>query len=59
MGEPYSKTKTYEKLNSTCEAIEQDSKENEARLERVGDEVYVELFGIYYKKASEVDFTAF
>jgi len=59
MGEPYSKTKTYEKLNSTCKAIEQDSRENEARLQRVGDEVYMELFSIYYKKATEVDFTAF
>ena len=59
MGESYTKTKIYEKLNSTCQAIEQDSKENEARLERVGEELYTELFGIYYKKSSEVDFLAF
>lgn len=59
MGEPYSKTLSYEKLNSTCQAIEQDSCENEARLERVGDELYLELFGIYYKKTFEVDFIAF
>ncbi|MFA6195945.1 MAG: PD-(D/E)XK nuclease family protein [Sulfurimonas sp.] len=59
MGEPYSKTKTYEKLNSTCQAIEQDSKENEARLERVGNELYMELFGIYYKKVAEIDFIEF
>ncbi len=59
MGEPYSNTQTYEKLNSTCQAIEQDSRENEARLDRVGDELYLELFGIYYKKTFEVDFIAF
>lgn len=59
MGEPYSKTTTYEKLNSTCQAIEQDSRENEARLERVGDELYSQLFNIYYKKVSEVDFIEF
>ena len=59
MGEPFSKTITYEKLNSTCLSIEQDSQENEARLDRVGKEIYMELFSIYYKKASEVDFNAF
>lgn len=59
MGESYSKTKTYEKLNATCQAIEQDSKENEARLDRVGNEIYMQLFAIYYKKSLEVDFIAF
>ncbi|OIP55037.1 MAG: hypothetical protein AUK54_04905 [Helicobacteraceae bacterium CG2_30_36_10] len=59
MGEPFSKTLSYEKLNSTCQAIEQDSRENEARLERVGEDLYLELFGIYYKKALEIDFIAF
>jgi len=59
MGESFTKTKIYEKLSSTCQAIEQDSKENEARLERVGEELYTQLFGIYYKKSSEVDFLDF
>ncbi len=59
MGEPYSKTKTYEKLNSTCQFIEQDSKENEARLERSGEEFYMQLYSIYYKKVFEVDFIEF
>ena len=59
MGEPFSKTKIYEKLNSTCKFIEQDSKENEARQQRVGDEFYMELFGIYYKKSDEVDILEF
>ncbi|MCF6309891.1 MAG: PD-(D/E)XK nuclease family protein [Sulfurimonas sp.] len=59
MGEPYSKTKIYEKLNSTCKFIEQDSKENEARLDRVGDELYMKLLSIYYKKGQEVDILEF
>ncbi len=59
MGEPFSKTPSYEKLSSTCQAIEQDSRENSARLSRVGDALYAELFGIYYKKAQEVDINAF
>ena len=59
MGEPYSTTKLYTKLNATLKAIEQDSKENEARLERVGDRLYLRLHSIYYKQVSELDFTAF
>ena len=59
MGEPYSTTKIYEKLNSTCKLIEQDSKENEARVARVGDDLYMELLGIYYKKSQEVDILEF
>lgn len=59
MGEPFAKTKIYEKLNATCKFIEQDSKENEARLERVGDEFYLNLYSIYNKKSSDVDILAF
>ncbi len=59
MGEPYSTTKLYTKLNATLKAIEQDSKENEARVDRVGDELYLKLHSIYYKQISEIDFTAF
>ncbi|MFT5835415.1 MAG: ATP-dependent helicase/nuclease subunit B [Sulfurimonas sp.] len=59
MGEPYSKTKVYEKLNSSCKAIEQLSQENSARLERVGDEIYKTLFSIYYKKVEEVNIIEF
>jgi len=59
MGEPYNKTKIYVKLDSTCRTIEQDSKENEARLDRVGDEFYMQLRAIYYKKASEVNILEF
>lgn len=59
MGEPYSQTSSYEKLNSTCQLIEQDSKENEARLNRVGGELYVQLRSMYHKKSCEVDFIEF
>ncbi len=59
MGESFSKSKMYEKLNASAKAIEQDSKENYARLTRVSDEVYVELFSIYYKKSHAVDFISF
>ncbi|QOY54494.1 PD-(D/E)XK nuclease family protein [Candidatus Sulfurimonas marisnigri] len=59
MGEPFNKTKIYEKLDSTCKFIDQDSKENEARLERVGDEFYMLLRSIYYKKSHEVDILVF
>lgn len=56
MGEPYSGTKLYTKLNATLKVIEQDSKENEARVERVGDELYILIHSHYYKSAKEVDF---
>ncbi|MEK6658634.1 MAG: PD-(D/E)XK nuclease family protein, partial [Campylobacterota bacterium] len=59
MGEPFSSTDIYEKLDATCVFIEQDSKENEARLARVGDEFYAELFKIYYKSSQEADILEF
>lgn len=59
MGEPFSKSKIYTKLNATLKVIEQDSKENDARVERVGDELYSSLLAIYYKKSNEVDFIKF
>ncbi|WP_415397325.1 PD-(D/E)XK nuclease family protein [Sulfurimonas sp. CS5] len=59
MGESFSKTEIYEKLNSSCKAIEQLSQENSARLGRVGDEIYKELFSIYYKKVQEVEIIDF
>lgn len=59
MGEPFSSTRLYEKLDATCKFIEQDSKENEARLKRVGDEFYMELRSIYGKKSQDVDVLEF
>ncbi len=59
MGEPFSKSKIYTKLNATAKVIEQDSRENDARVQRVGDELYSSLLSIYFKKSSEVDFIEF
>ncbi|WP_457744126.1 PD-(D/E)XK nuclease family protein [Sulfurimonas sp.] len=58
MGEPFKITKLYTKLNATLKAIEQDSKENEARVDRVGDELYIKIYSIYFKSAKEIDFIA-
>jgi RecB family exonuclease len=59
MGESYKNTAIYEKLNSTCQALEQNSKENYSRLERIGDELYVKLLEIYHKSSSEIDILEF
>ena len=59
MGEPYSKTKIYQKLKATMMYLDQDSKENLHRLHRVGDELYLKLQSIYKKTSSEVDFISF
>jgi len=56
MGESYSRSKIYKLLDATLQAIEQNSKENEARLERVGKECYLSLVRYYYKSMQEVDF---
>lgn len=59
MGEPFISTDIYEKLDATCMFIEQDSKENEARQARCGDEFYAELLKIYYKSSQEADILEF
>lgn len=59
MGKSFVQSEIYTKLNATIKAIEQDSKENEARVERVGDELYMKFYSIYYKKSAELDFIAF
>ncbi|WP_297440699.1 PD-(D/E)XK nuclease family protein [Sulfurimonas sp.] len=58
MGESFKSSQLYTKLNATLKAIDQDSKENEARVNRVGEELFILLYGIYYKNASEIDFIA-
>jgi len=55
MGESFCKTNIFEKIDATCTLIEQISEENNARVLRVGDEIYKELFKHYYKKVHEVD----
>ena len=59
MGESFKSSKLYIKLNATLKMIEQASKENSARVERVGDELYSILLGVYYKSSDEVDFIVF
>ena len=59
MGESFIKSRIYEKLNATCKELDQDSKENYQRLQRVGDDCYEKLSKIYYKDSSEVDFIEF
>ena len=59
MGESFAKSKIYTKLNATAKAIEQDSRENDARVQRVGDELYSSLLSIYFKKSSEINFIEF
>ena len=57
MGEPFNTSLIYQKINASCMAIENTSQENYARLQKVSDEIYKELFGIYYKKTHEIDAT--
>ncbi len=59
MGEPYKKSIVYEKLSATLEFFEQNSKENEARMQRLGSEFYALLSPLYYKKSSQVDIEKF
>lgn len=56
MGESYTATPIYQQLYATSQALEQKSQENFARLQRFGDELYVELLGVYHKEGSEIDF---
>jgi len=59
MGESFKYTRMYEKLNASMQALDQKSKENFARLDRVGDELYIKLLSIYHKDLSEVDIIGF
>jgi len=55
MGKSYTTTKIYEKLNATCQVLDQKSQENYARLQRVGDDSYMKLISNYHKKDDEFD----
>jgi hypothetical protein len=59
MGVPYSKTKIYQKLNSTCQALDQKSQQNYARVQRVGESAYLLLYQNYHKKGEEFDILEF
>ena len=58
MGDSYRNSWIYRKIDATMQAIELDSKENRARVERVGDELYEKLFSIYRSKET-IDFIEF
>ena len=59
MGVNFTSTKMYEKLDATLQQINQQTQENEARLNRVEDDFYVELLSIGYKTIQEVDIVEF
>ncbi len=59
MGEPYNQTAIYKKLDASCRYLEQDSKENKARLNRVGDDLFEILKPIYFKNLLEVNISEF
>ena len=55
MGESYKNTSVYEKLNASCKALDQKSEENYARLQRVGDDLYIKLLKFYHSNSTEID----
>lgn len=59
MGTPFGGSLMYEKLDATCAYIEQNSKENEARIQRVGTEFYHSLRSIYGQMSQDVDILGF
>lgn len=59
MGTPLSESMLYQKLKATCDYIEQDSKENEARVQRVGAEFLTQLRAIYGQNIQDVALEAF
>lgn len=59
MGISYKDTEVYQELYATTQALDQKSKENYARLQRVGDALYISLLNIYQKTHEEVNIIEF
>ncbi|MDF1874149.1 PD-(D/E)XK nuclease family protein [Sulfurimonas sp. SAG-AH-194-I05] len=59
MGTSFTLSEMYKKLHSTCQALDQDSKENYARLERIGDDLYVKLLSMYHQNNEAIDVLVF
>ncbi|MDQ7060360.1 MAG: PD-(D/E)XK nuclease family protein [Sulfurimonas sp.] len=59
MGESFKESLMYKELYATTQALDQKSKENYARLQRVGDELFVSLLSIYHKSSQEIDIIEF
>ena len=55
MGETFTHTPIYTKLHATYQALEQNSKENFSRLDRVSRDMYDSLKNIFRLEASSVD----
>ncbi len=54
MGRSLSESFVYKKVRATLDALDEASVENEAKLERYGDELYLQLFSNFKKRVSEV-----
>ena len=59
MGESFSKSEIYERFDATYQYMQQDSKENAFRLNRLDVQLYEKLSEIYYKNSNEIDFIEF
>ena len=59
MGDSFSSSDIYKKLNATKLLIEQNSQENSARFERMGDQFYQLLSKAYMLVSKEFDFISF
>ncbi len=59
MGESFKNSLIYKKLDSTAKALDQKSKENSSRLQRLGDSLYLKLLGIYHLNSDEIDILEF
>jgi len=59
MGKTFTKTKIYEKLNSTCQMLDQASTENISRMKRFGDDTYLKLVLHYHKKNKDFNIVEF
>ena len=58
MGRSMSESFVYKKLRATLDALDEASVENEARLERFGDDLYLQLFSSFKKSVGEVDISS-
>ena len=55
MGRNLGESFVYKKIRATLDALDEESVENRAKLERYGDELYLQLFSGFKKRVAEVD----
>lgn len=58
MGDSFVNSEIYRELNAVVQRLDQDSKENIARVQRVGERFLTTLAPLYHKKGSDVDIIA-